>query len=78
MFERIDPCGLAVKAPASRANDRRFESYREPTTLSESFASSTMSNDCLERTIAGSPAPMVLNYSRCVVLGSGLAGLGTT
>ena len=31
------------------------------------------SNDCFERTNAGSCAPMVSNYSRCVVLGSGPA-----
>ena len=64
------PCGLAVKVPASRANGQRFESYHEPTTLSKSCGSSTMSNDRLERTIAGSCAPMVLNYNLCVVLGS--------
>ena len=67
------PCGLVVKAPASRANGQRFESYHEPTTLGESCGSSTMSNDRLERTIAGSHAPMVLNNSRCVGLGSGPA-----
>ena len=32
-----------------------------------------LSNDRFERTTAGSRAPMVLNYSRCVVLGSGPA-----
>ena len=32
-----------------------------------------LSNDRFERTNAGSRAPMVLNYSRCVVLGSGPA-----
>ena len=65
--------GLAVKAPTSRANDQRFEPCCEPTTLGESCESSTMSNDRLERTIAGSRAPMVLNYSLCVALGSGPA-----
>ena len=66
-----------VKAPASHANNRRFESYREPITLGKSCESSTMSNDRLERTIAGSRAPLVLNYSRFVVLGSGPAKLGS-
>ena len=65
-----------AKAPVSRANDRRFESYREPITLGESCGSSTMSNDRLERTIAGSRAPMVFYHSGCVVLGSGPAWLG--
>ena len=73
LFHKRIPCDLAVKAPASRVNDRRFQSYREPTTLGESCGWSTMSNDHLERTIAGSRAPMVLNHSRCVVLGSGPA-----
>ena len=36
------------------------------------------SNDCVESTNAGSRAPMVSNYSRCVVLGFGPAKLGTT
>ena len=67
------PCGLAVKAPASRANGQRFESYHEPTTLGGSCGSSTMSNDRFESKIVGSRAPMVSNYSRCVVLGSGPA-----
>ena len=33
----------------------------------------SLSNDCFERTNAGSRALMVLDYSRCVVLGSGPA-----
>ena len=67
-------CGLLVRTPVFRANGLRFESGWEPTTRGESCGLSTMSNDRFERTkTAGSRAPMVLNYSRCVVLGSGPA-----
>ena len=67
-------CGLLVRRPVFRANGLRFESGWEPTTHGESCGSTTMSNDRFERTkTAGSRAPMVLNYSRCVVLGSGPA-----
>ena len=67
-------CGLLVRRPVFRANGLRFESGWEPTTRGESCGLLTMSNDRFERTkTAGSRAPMVLNYSRCVVLGSGPA-----
>ena len=55
-------------------NGLQFESDWEPTTRGESCGLLTMSNDRFERTkTAGSRVPMVLNYSRCVVLGSGAA-----
>ena len=51
--------------PQNRTLNRKNFGEVNPTVL--------LSNDCFERTNAGSRATMVLDYSRCIVLGSGPA-----
>ena len=63
------PCGLLVRTPDSHGSGDWFESNQKPTTPGKSCGS-TVPLIALRGQPTGSHAPMVSNYSCCVVLGS--------